>query len=174
MSHTRADVFARIVNVGHPFVEYDRRHELHQSPRAAGRDRIGVDAMGAADRWQDAASVTSLTRPRSCNGSWENYQAARCARLDSSDLPRRWVSVRARSSAGSGAAPSRVPENASSWKPCSSSRIQIAKEGREKVARAIEVMAKAGATAGLGLTAVGLFIPLAPIFGAALGSRPPR
>ena len=46
---------------------------------------------------------------------------------------------------------------------------QIAKEGREKVARAIEVMAKAGATAGLGLTAVGLFIPLAPIFGAALG-----
>ena len=46
---------------------------------------------------------------------------------------------------------------------------QIAKEGREKVARAIEVMAKAGATAGLGLTAVGLFMPLAPIFGAALG-----
>ena len=41
MSHTRVDVFARIVNVGHPFVEYDRRHELHQSPRAAGRDRIG-------------------------------------------------------------------------------------------------------------------------------------
>ena len=49
---------------------------------------------------------------------------------------------------------------------------QIAKEGREKVARAIEVMAKAGATAGLGLTAVGLFIPLAPIFGAALGITP--
>lgn len=30
-------------------------------------------------------------------------------------------------------------------------------------------MAKAGCDGGLGLTAVGLFIPLAPIFGAALG-----